>query len=383
MKQNRLIKKTIAGALIVSSIISSSYLYTPLNLVSSCYAASQNEDDPEPPSSNYTGFVSKGTNKYYFDNGILVLSKTKKIEGKIYLFDSNGKLMVNGIHTVKKNKYYSDKDGIVTCNDWIKMKDGSYYYASSSGKLKKYQFVKEKSAYFSDPSFKLYINDKEADVDELKINNNTKDFFLKLNKDYYPVSCTYSGGVEIISETGLYIYEGNAPIYDAATGKNLGTFYGKYNIDSKTQRINRGKLFNSKDNKVYTFNKNKSQPSVTKASPFIIYYRGCPHNSVGGMGYYMSCYNNSKKTIKYVYLDVYVLNAVNDVVECDITGKLLFNLQLTGPVGSHETRYAECDAFMYNNSAKKVKISGVTIEYMNGSKVTLKPSEFEFCEIPE
>lgn len=382
MKKRKIIQGLFSAVFAITAILITPSSDNLISLSTTSYAASNSNDIPNPPSKKYTGFSTSGKNTYYYENGVAVVSKTKKINGKIYLFDSKGRLKTNGIHTVNKNKYYSDKDGVVTCNKWLKMTDGSYYYASSSGKLKKYQFVEKKYQYISGSSFDLYIDDKEAQIEDLGLKDakNVNWCYLKINNDYYHVALHYltSGTISI---TNMYGYsDGNYPVYDLATGKYLGNFYGQFDIDPKTQRVNKGKLFNNKENKVYTFSENKSKPTISKASPFMIYYRGCPHNSVGGMGYYMNCYNNSDKTIKYVYLNVYVLNRVNDVVRCDITKDVTFNLKLTGPIDPGDTQYAKWDAFMYNNSAQLVKVSSVTVEYMDGTKVNLSPSDYEFGE---
>lgn len=111
-------------------------------------------------SGSKNGWYVSNDKKIYYVNGTKVSGKTKKIDGKIYLFDSNGYLQTDGIHEVNGKKYYSDKDGIVKCNQWVSHKyaksGNTYYYATSTGKITEYRFKKQ-----SNSDIYLYVNGKK------------------------------------------------------------------------------------------------------------------------------------------------------------------------------------------------------------------------------
>ena len=94
-------------------------------------------------------------------------------------------------------------------------------------------------------------------------------------------------------------------------------------------------------------------------------------NSASGCDYYFEYVNNSKKTIKYLYWEGSFYNAVNDPVYCDIRSYNTFTGKYTGPVepGEHREGWWEC--IIYNWAAEYVKLSNVTIIYMDGTTATI------------
>jgi hypothetical protein len=82
-------------------------------------------------------------------------------------------------------------------------------------------------------------------------------------------------------------------------------------------------------------------------------------NSAGGVDLYITAYNTSKKTIKYARFSVTAFNAVGDPVRCTI-------------------RY--WGNAWYNSTVVKGKLTGVSIEYMDGSKVTLRGAELKYVQ---
>ena len=94
-------------------------------------------------------------------------------------------------------------------------------------------------------------------------------------------------------------------------------------------------------------------------------------NSASGCDYTFVYTNKSKKTIKYLYGEGDFYNAVNDPVYCEIRGYGSFRGQDTGPVESGESGGGVWDCVIYNWSADYVKLTSVTIIYMDGTSTTI------------
>ncbi len=70
-----------------------------------------------------TGWVTKGSLKYYYtENGVLAKGKVL-IDGKLYYFDTATGAMRTGWFKVGKKYYYADSKGVLAVNKW---KDGKY-----------------------------------------------------------------------------------------------------------------------------------------------------------------------------------------------------------------------------------------------------------------
>lgn len=288
-------------------------------------AKTTNVSFPNPPSNNYTGVVEDGNSKYYFKNG----------EGQ--------------------------------CNYWVTLKNGSYYYAASNGKLTKYSFKSEKSPTSNKVSNYIYVNDKRVGEKGLKHGDDSFFYYAFGDKYYNCYANSYTNGIEI--ET----IPPTLPIqacYDITSGKYLGEFYGNPVLDSSGCVI-KGSLFNSKDGYLYDFSGKNKAPKKTKAPAIVIADQITKLNYVGGVDYSVIYCNNSSKKIKYLTLTVVVANKVNDVVSDSITGNMVFSLQDTGPVNAHDHQYTGWDAFMYNTTADTVYIYSVTVEYMDGTTLEL------------
>ncbi len=113
-------------------------------------------------------------------------------------------------------------------------------------------------------------------------------------------------------------------------------------------------------------------------------------NSAAGCDYTFTYTNNSKKTIKYLYWEGSFYNAVNDPVYCEIRDYGTFRGKDTGPVEPGEDGGGVWDCVIYNWSAEYVKLSSVTIIYMDGTQTTIgagdvkrlitMPSSWDFYE---
>ncbi len=153
-------------------------------------------------------------------------------------------------------------------------------------------------------------------------------------------------------------------------------------------------------------------------------------NSADGVNVDVFWRNNSDKDIKYLTFTLEIYNAVNDVIADNISGKKSFICKLTGPIqpfqytldnlrdewlgtcynmstavyddtlglcysgpnidpatGVRErfaiprdeyykiTTHTEWDTIMYNKTANSVKITGIQIDYMDGTSITLSQNE--------
>ena len=106
---------------------------------------------------------------------------------------------------------------------------------------------------------------------------------------------------------------------------------------------------------------------------FTAAYLGKP-NSAGGCDAHFSFKNTSKNTIKYLYIQYEIYNAVDDMVFDDL-GRDDMELQYTGPLkpGRSDSGIWEC--IIYDYSAKRLVVTGLTIVYMDGMKIKYNSEE--------
>lgn len=98
-------------------------------------------------------------------------------------------------------------------------------------------------------------------------------------------------------------------------------------------------------------------------------------NSAGGCDAYLYYKNISDKTIKYLVWEGSFYNAVGDPVSCEIRDEYSYRGRDTGPVKPGRTGGGYWDCVIYNNSARKLNLISVEIEYMDGSTITLDSDE--------
>lgn len=331
------------------------------------------------------GWYTSNGKKFYYEDGNKVTSKTKKIDGKIYLFGKKGDLLQGGIYTVNDSKYRTDDNGVVMCNKWVNTKKTSksstYYYAESTGKITEYSFKPERSTGYSIYNYyNLYINDKLATEKDLKKINTkadiTYDCFYRFDNDYYYIWAYSSKLLRVMCSGTANLFDNgfmSSYMYDFGSGKYLGEYYGVLKTNSKG--ICSGNLFNKNDGYIYQIRNNGTQTTKYKAGTLVITESKTSLNSVGGVDYSLSVVNNSPKTIKYIHYKVYVKNAVGDIVYCTITDESYFNLKDTGPYKPGEVSFGGWEAIMYNYSGKQVVISSVTIDYTDGTSITLNGNQ--------
>lgn len=103
-------------------------------------------------------------------------------------------------------------------------------------------------------------------------------------------------------------------------------------------------------------------------------------NSAGGIDVTIVFKNVSNKTIKYFRWSGYPINAVGDPVSCTIRDYTESGGTATGPIKPGATygygKIWEC--VWYNYSAKKLILTEVNIEYMDGSSITIGKNELKY-----
>lgn len=399
-------KKIISFVLVLTTFIG--IMVTPafnLHTINACAETSKEVTASNSGSKN-GWYVSNGK-KIYYVNGAKVSGKTKKIDGKIYLFDSNGYLQTDGIHEVNGKKYYSDKDGVVKCNQWVSHKyaksGNTYYYATSTGKIIEYRFKKQ-----SNSDIYLYVNGKKSKADDIPLNGTFKlsdyidtseydDFmknslsqeresrigYFKVGSHYYHLDydstkeCVVCDKVDkIVNET--YNTSSNT-FYDLGSGKKLGHILGLAKFDSKGY-ITTGAIVNTQEHYFYMI----IDDDVKKTkilSPIIITDYSTKLNTVGGLDYTLTVANNSGKTINYIHYTVHVINRVGDAIYDTISDKKTFHLKDTGPYAANETSSGIWEAMMYNYSAYDVVIDKVEIEYKDGSTDVVNGSDITMIKV--
>uniref|UniRef100_UPI00402650F9 hypothetical protein n=1 Tax=Prevotella sp. TaxID=59823 RepID=UPI00402650F9 len=86
----------------------------------------------------------------------------------------------------------------------------------------------------------------------------------------------------------------------------------------------------------------------------------------------------SNKTIKYFIWKGYAKNAVGDIVENEIGGNVSFSGKDTGPIRPGKTGGGCWDCIIYNWTAKKLVMTSVTIEYMDGTELKISEKEIKY-----
>ena len=114
-------------------------------------------------------------------------------------------------------------------------------------------------------------------------------------------------------------------------------------------------------------------PSAKIAASIIAIHEstlGSP-NSVSGCDYDLVYTNMSPKTIKYLYWYGNIYNAVGDKIECETRRTYSFSGKDTGPYKNKERGGGTWEHVIYNWSAKEMRLSKITIEYMDGSTFSI------------
>ena len=107
-------------------------------------------------------------------------------------------------------------------------------------------------------------------------------------------------------------------------------------------------------------------------------------NSAGGVGIYLEFINmHPEKTIKYLEVTVVPKNAVGDTQYCDIRDYARYTCEATGPYAPGDGLRPDDNWWWgnawYNSTIKYIELTGIWVEYMDGSYTSLKSDELEFA----
>lgn len=94
-------------------------------------------------------------------------------------------------------------------------------------------------------------------------------------------------------------------------------------------------------------------------------------NYVGGCDYYLEYINLSPKTIKYLTWSGTVYNGVGDPAYCEIRRTATCSGREVGPIAQDEYGGGTWDCVVYNYDAELLKLSNISITYMDGSSLSI------------
>ena len=174
--------------------------------------------------------------------------------------------------------------------------------------------------------------------------------------------------------TGDTLFYQNAPVYDLATGKQLGTLCGYPKID-ESGYIAGGKMFNSADGTVWTFNGKGKKPTAEKAGEIVITRKAVYRNHSGAIDLTVDFCNNTGKKIKNIIFTVYAVDAAGNKVRDDAKTEFNFYIQDSSTTENGKLSTKEWWSIVKNQSAADVIISAAQIEFSDGSKKTLSSKE--------
>ncbi len=154
-------------------------------------------------------------------------------------------------------------------------------------------------------------------------------------------------------------------------------------INEKSKKIIlEGKKKEEKERLLKEKNREKTKKEKLRQIIRIKQFYSSKPNSAGGVDFNIIWQNKSDKTVKYATFEVVPYNAVGDIVECTIRNSSTFRGQVTGPIKKNKwngygTTWSNA---WYNNTIKKIKITGVDIDYVDGTSETLYSSDIEYVK---
>lgn len=100
----------------------------------------------------------------------------------------------------------------------------------------------------------------------------------------------------------------------------------------------------------------------------------------GGRSVYFHFKNISKKTIKYLTWEGSFYNAVGDLVSCEIRNYCTMRGTVTGPIKPNGTNWDSYywDCVIYNYTARRIEITNIEIEYMDGTSLNIRGNEIQY-----
>ena len=158
---------------------------------------------------------------------------------------------------------------------------------------------------------------------------------------------------------------------------NDSNISGKFsNFESKEYRSQ--KLQQAKEKAVKDSIQRVERIQILKKSLKITTAKLSSPNSAGGCDATIYYKNISNKTIKYFDWTGYCINAVGDRVLCEIRRDEIYRGRDTGPVRPGKSSGGTWNCIIYNWSAKKIILTGVEIEYTDGSYLNISQNELKY-----
>lgn len=216
----------------------------------------------------------------------------------------------------------------------------------------------------------MLSNDNQQNYTKIKADNDTLAVIMSYKRFYKSLSAIY---LEAISKRDTTLCR-NVKDWDFLILKNQKNIKDIY-FSSKQKLIENlyDSIVTPAKEKYELFKQHEYERLKELVANSIViesYYLSSP-NSAGGVDAYFYYRNLSEKTIKYLTWRGYVLNAVGDMVKCDIREYYYFNGNDTGPIKKGESGGGRWSCAWYNNTARILKITEVSIEYMDGSSIVL------------
>ena len=155
----------------------------------------------------------------------------------------------------------------------------------------------------------------------------------------------------------------------------------------KDRKAAETKAYYEKQRKLEEERKDQQFEDLKLMDPAYIEVKGWKMNSAGGINVNIKFTNCSKLRVKYVYFNGYFLNAVGDKCRNDVGGSTVWKNTGVGPISpfpaerkelvNYTTIFRFDDPLFYAKTARKFRLSSVTIEYMNGKKTVLSGAELD------
>lgn len=112
--------------------------------------------------------------------------------------------------------------------------------------------------------------------------------------------------------------------------------------------------------------------SLQKAGIAIMDYTAFDNSEyTDGTGFRIKFFNPTKKTIKYINISFFGINAVNDKVLNKYGGSYINNVRCVGPIKQYDEAEYEWDYVWFTDIVETVKLISIKVQYMDGTIRTI------------
>lgn len=109
----------------------------------------------------------------------------------------------------------------------------------------------------------------------------------------------------------------------------------------------------------------------TAKNPIIVGSYRTKMDAVGGVEVFISFFNNSGKTLKYVDFEVTPYNRVDDIARSTIGGTSTTTIQVVNYIGPSKKYDAHFPPVWYNNTISYIKINSIKVMFEDGSTAVI------------